>query len=146
MNLIVPILITYTLYWIIEVIHDNKLRLIGNSALKNSESATEKDDVVDWVKDWHTWDWRGHALLALLISGVCFSFYMEWKYIALPVAIGLQRMMILNIGTKIAQGSKNILELGSNPIDKWLYKTFGKLWILPTSLVFVGLILLMLMI
>lgn len=139
------VLLTYTIYWIFEVIHDDKLRLIGNTALKDKD-ADEIEDVEGWVKEWHTWDWRGHSLLALLISGVCFSFTIDYTYIILPIVIGLQRMIVLNIGTKIIQGSKNIMELGSSPIDKRLYSWFGNYWILPVGLVFVGLILLMIMI
>lgn len=133
----IVILAVYAIYWAFEVFHDDKLRKVRNALRKAMKAYPEiiSDEAERRLnEEWHTWDWRAHALLACLVSGVTLFFTEDFTNLLLPIAIGLERMLILNIGLSIMADLENKFHLGEGSIDGWLYDKFGDKWPIPVSL------------
>jgi len=112
----------YAIYWYIEVLHDDILRKKENSIRKLYSIVHKLDPLykVDIKKEnaltskWHSLDWKGHALLALLVS-----FIISASYLYIPVyaiLIGALRVLILNIGGNIISDRK-LLYVGTRGLE-----------------------------
>ena len=140
------ILIVYFLYFIIEVYHDSilaKIRTYLRLALKSTPLMLTNEEERRLNESWHSWDWKGHALLALLVSALPFFYTNDIIWFTLPFSIACIRMLTLNIGFAIKSNIKNKLYLGDGKVDKFLYKHFKNYWPIPISIVLLTQILLM---
>lgn len=130
---LIVILSVFIIFYLIEVFHDDILRLVHNKGrfiMIKLESATASksngykagDDIRqdnNWKNDWHKLDFASHALIALLTGYLYYAMYEVFSAILLPIVLGMLRILILNlIGNKVAK--RKLLYVG----DGWLEKIF----------------------
>ena len=106
----------YTIYWLIEVFHDNKLRELNILATKQDAMKVAK-----LSQSWHSLDWVGHAILALLTGYLASSGSLVLTPIY-AVMIACLRVLILNIGLNIKAKNTKWYYLGSGKIDNLFRK------------------------
>lgn len=101
------VFIVYILYWLIEVNHDDILRQKENAlrGLMRLYSKVNKNYKPDYSKEtamvskWHSLDWKGHALLSLLVGFLASTVF--WVIPIYTLMIASLRVLILNIGGNI---------------------------------------------
>lgn len=147
---IISILSSYLIYFLIEVYHDDILRLVRNKGrhlMVKLESVTwddrkgykaaadvKQDD--DWNKAWHRLDWFGHALLASLITFLLVWFTKEWFNLILIAYIITCRNSILGIGGNLL-AKRKWHYLGNGKWDK-IFKGSEKIYFIVNNILFVG--------
>lgn len=122
----IPLIIcsVYALYWVIEVFHDDKLRKINNIALSLDRAYDALDEAQELKKlssSWHSLDWKGHAILAVLTGYLASTgsefVVQDWIIVALyALVIGSMRVLILNIGGNLI-AKRSVFYVGSRGLE-----------------------------
>ena len=134
----ISLLIIYFIYFLIEVNHDYTLALIRKFlrlAIANNPRLLTYAEEERMNENWHSWDWKGHALLATAFGALAFFYERDFLCLTIPIAVACIRMLTLNIGFAIKSNLKNKFHLGNNPIDKFLYKYFKNYWPIPIIII-----------
>lgn len=119
---LILVLAFYSAYWVKEVFHDDKLRKLNILASKQDKMA-----VARLSQGWHSDDWQGHAILAVL-TGLLVSTGTEelilWIIITplYALMIACLRVLILNIGLNLKHPKTKWYYLGSGKIDNLFKK------------------------
>jgi len=104
---LIVIVVVYILYWLIEVNHDDILRQKENAlralmrlyAKVNKSYEPNYGEETKQVSKWHSLDWKGHALLGLLVGYLAATVF--WLIPIYALVIASLRVLILNIGGNI---------------------------------------------